>query len=127
MVDHIGSIRPGETTSLAAGIKNFCLCNTGRGIVVLISDMLDKQGYEEGLRFLAAQRMDPYVVQVLAEEELAPDIKGDLRLVDSEDADEAEITVSLPLLKRYQQTLAAFVGGVQEFCTRRGMGYLLAQ
>jgi uncharacterized protein (DUF58 family) len=127
MVDYINGIRPGETTSLAAGIKNFCLRNTGRGIVVLISDMLDKHGYEEGLRFLTAQGMDPYVVQVLSEEEVEPDVKGDLRLVDCEDTDEAEITVSLPLLNRYKQTLSAFVGGLQEFCTRRGMGYLLAR
>ena len=38
----------------------------------------------------------------------------------------AEITVSAPLLKRYKQTLAAFVDGAREFCTRRGMTYLLA-
>ena len=83
---------------------------------------MDKHGYEEGLRFLTAQRMDPYIVQVLSEEEVEPDVKGDLRLVDCEDADEAEITVSLPLLNRYKQTLSAFVGGLQEFCTRRGWG-----
>ena len=71
--------------------------------------------------------MDPYIVQVLSEEEVEPDVKGDLRLVDCEDADEAEITVSLPLLNRYKQTLSAFVGGLQEFCMRRGMGYLLAR
>jgi hypothetical protein len=70
--------------------------------------------------------MDAYVVHVLSPEELNPDIKGDLRLVDCEDADVAEITVSAPLLKRYQQTLAAFVEGAREFCTRRGMPYLLA-
>jgi uncharacterized protein (DUF58 family) len=127
MVDYLNGIQSGESTSLATGIKNFCLRNPGRGIVVVISDMLDKQGYEEGLRFLTAQRMDPYIVQVLSEEEVEPDLKGDLRLVDCEDADEAEITVSLPLLNRYKQTLSAFVGGLQEFCTRRGMGYLLAR
>ncbi len=100
MVDYLNGIEPGETTALSEGIKNFCLRNTARGIVVLISDMLDKRGYEDGLRFLTAQRMDPYVIQVLSEEEVEPDVTGDLRLVDCEDADEAEITVSLPLLKR---------------------------
>jgi hypothetical protein len=127
MLDYLSGIQASETTSFSAGIKNFCLRNSGRGIVVVISDMLDKQGYEEGLRFLTAQRMDPYIVQVLAEEEVEPDVKGDLRLVDCEDADEAEITVSLPLLRRYKQTLTSFVGGVQSFCTQRGMGYLLAR
>ena len=70
--------------------------------------------------------MDVYVIHVLSAEELDPDVKGDLQLVDCEDDDVAEITVSAPLLKRYQQTLAAFVDGAREFCTRRGMNYLLA-
>ena len=37
----------------------------------------------------------------------------------------AEITVSRPLLDRYQRTLAAFIDGAGEFCTRRGMSYLM--
>jgi hypothetical protein len=45
-------------------------------------------------------------------------------LVDIEDEDVAEITVSGPLLKRYKQNLAAFRAGLHEFCTRRGVAYL---
>ena len=78
------------------GVKNFCLRNSGKGIVVLISDLMDKQGYEAALRYLVAQQMDVYVIQVLSAEELDPDVKGDLRLVDCEDGDVAEITVSAP-------------------------------
>jgi hypothetical protein len=36
--------------------------------------------------------MDVYVIHVLSAEELEPDLKGDLKLVDCEDADIAEIT-----------------------------------
>ena len=127
MLDYLEHIEPGESISLAQGIKNFCLRNTGKGIVVLVSDLMDKQGYQDALRYLMARQMDAYVVQVLSQEELEPDVKGDLRLIDCEDDDVAEITVSAPLLKRYQQTLAAFVGGAKEFCNRRGMSYLLAK
>ena len=70
--------------------------------------------------------MDVYVIQVLSQEELEPDVKGDLKLVDCEDQDVAEITVSAPLLARYKATLNAFTSGAQEFCSRRGMNYLLA-
>jgi hypothetical protein len=70
--------------------------------------------------------MDVYVIQILSAEELDPPLTGDLRLVDSEDADVAEISISPLLLKRYQKTLAAFVDEAREFCTRRGMNYLLA-
>ncbi len=42
-------------------VKNFCLRNPGKGILVLISDLMDKQGYEQALRYLVARQMDVYV------------------------------------------------------------------
>jgi uncharacterized protein (DUF58 family) len=127
MLDYLEGIEPGPPVPLAEGVKNFCLRNSGKGILVLLSDLMDKTGYETALRYLVSQDMDVYVVQVLSAEELEPEIQGDLRLVDCEDADVAEVTVSGPLMKRYQQTLAAFVESAREFCTRRGMSYLLAR
>jgi uncharacterized protein (DUF58 family) len=126
MLEFLNGIEPGETVSLAAGIKNFCVRNPGKGIVVLITDLMDKNGYEPALRYLVGQRMDVYVIHILSQEELDPDVKGDLKLVDCEDQDIAEVSVSAPLLARYKATLNAFVGGAQEFCSRRGMNYLLA-
>ena len=112
--------------ALTEGIKSFCLRNQGKGIVVFVSDLMDKQGYETALRYFVSQQMDCYVVHVLSQEELQPDVKGDLKLVDCEDQDVAEITVSRPLMDRYKSTLASFINGAREFCTRRGMTYLLA-
>lgn len=126
MLDYLNGIEPGDSVPLAEGVKNFCLRNPGRGVVVLISDLMDKSGYEAGLRYLMSQRMDVYIVHLLSQEELDPDVKGDLKLVDCEDADVAEISVSAPLLARYKSTLNAFTGGALEFCSRRGMNYLLA-
>lgn len=127
MLDYLERIEPGGPVPLAEGVKNFCLRNSGKGILLLISDLMDKTGYEAALRYLVAQDMDVYVVQVLSAEEIDPEIQGDLRLIDCEDGDLADVTVSGPLLKRYKQTLAAFVDSAREFCTRRGMSYLLAR
>lgn len=126
LFDQVADMNVEAPVTLAAGVKNFCLRNPGRGIVVLISDLLDKHGYEEGLRYFAARQLDVYVIHTLSAQELEPDFQGDLRLVDAEDGDEAEITVSAPLLARYKQTLNAFVGSVREYCARRNMAYLLA-
>lgn len=126
MLDYLDEIQPGEQISLAEGVRNFALRNSGKGILVLISDLMDKQGFETAFRYLLAQQMDVYVVQVLSAEEIDPDVKGDLKLVDCEDAAVTEITASAPLLKRYHQTLQTFVASAREFCTRRGMNYLLA-
>jgi len=46
--------------------------------------------------------MDIYVIHVLSREEVEPELVGDLRLVDCEDDDAAEITVSAPLLPALQ-------------------------
>ena len=127
MLDYLEGLKPGERTDLAEGVKSFCLRNSGKGIVVLVSDLLDKAGYEGALRYLLAQEMDIYVIHVLSVEEMEPDLQGDLRLIDCEDGDVAEITVTGPLLKRYQRTLSAFIQSAREFCTRRGIVYLLTR
>jgi uncharacterized protein (DUF58 family) len=125
MIAHLESIEASENVPLAEGVKNFCLRNTGKGILVLISDLMDKAGYEQALRFLVTQQMDVYLIHVLSPEELNPEINGDLKLIDCEDDDIAEITVSRPLLDKYKRTLATFIDGAREFCTRRGMSYLM--
>ncbi len=127
MLDYLEGIEPGRPVPLAEGVKNFCVRNSGKGILVLISDLMDKAGYEAALRYLVSQDMDVYVIQVLSAEELEPEIQGDLRLIDCEDGDVADVTISAPLMKRYKQTLAALVDSVREYCTRRGMAYMLAR
>ena len=126
MQSHLMAIEPDQTATLSQGVKSFCIRNGGKGIVILISDLMDKTGYEAALKFLLSRQMDVYVIQVLSAAEIDPDIKGDLKLVDCEDDDVAEISASAPLINRYKKTLAAFVDGAREFCTRRGMNYLLA-
>ena len=72
MLDYLDGIEPGETASLAEGVKNFCLRNSGKGIVVLISDLMDKSGYEAALRYLVSQQMDVYVIHVLSQKNSIP-------------------------------------------------------
>ncbi len=125
MLEYLDGVHAGENVTLEQGVKNFVLRNSGKGIVVLITDLMDKHGYENAIRLLLAQQLDIYVIHVLSPEELDPDIKGDLRLVDCEDDDVAEVTVSRPLLERYRRTLAAFIEGARDYCTRRGVMYLM--
>jgi len=98
----------------------------GSGVVVVISDFLFKEGYETGLRRLLSREYELYVVQVLSPQEMDPTIAGDLKLVDVEDADSSEITVSAALLKYYKRNVAAYCNELKEFCIRRGAAYLAA-
>ena len=88
---------------------------------------MDKTGYEAALRYLLSRDLDVYVIQILSAAEIDPDITGDLRLIDCEDADVAEVSVTPALMTRYKQTLATFIDNARQFCTKRGMVYLLAR
>ena len=93
-------------------------------MVVLISDLMDKGGYEAALRMLVGRRMDVYGMHVWSPEEIDPPIRGDRRLIDSEDGDETEITVNNYVLERYKQTLQSFIGSIKSFCSRRSIAYI---
>ncbi|QOJ14173.1 MAG: DUF58 domain-containing protein [Planctomycetia bacterium] len=112
------------TSDFASAARRFALRHKGKGVVIVISDFLDKGGYADGLRFLLSRELDLYVVQVLSPEEIDPTFAGDLKLRDVEDEDIAEITVSRPLLERYKANLTAFCTELKDYCTRRGVTYL---
>ncbi len=124
LMDFLTKIEPAGPSDLQRALRTFSIKCSGKGIVVLLSDLMDKGGYEDALRYLVARQLDIYVIQILSQEEIEPEVVGDLKLVDIEDEDVAEITVSSPLLKRYKQNLAAYRAGIHEFCTRRGISYL---
>ncbi|MCA9180953.1 MAG: DUF58 domain-containing protein, partial [Planctomycetales bacterium] len=127
MTDFCVSAKPDQLFDFTDAIKRFCLRATGRGIVVLITDLMDKNGYESALRLLVGQQMDVFVLHTLSPEELNPELTGDLKLVDCEDQDEAEISVSSAVIKRYQATLASFVEQARRFCAQRDMTYMLTR
>ena len=124
VVQYLDRLQASGASNLTAAAKAFAIKHAGKGVVVVISDFLDKHGYQDALRYLLARNMDIYVIHVLCREEVEPELVGDLRLVDAEDDDIAEITVSAPLLRRYKDNLNAFVGGLKEWCTKRGITYI---
>ena len=124
LIKFIDDVPVGGSSDFSKSMKAFSLRHSSRGVVVVLSDFMDKGGYEEGFRYLNARGYDVYAIQILAEEEISPTFTGDLKLTDAEDEDVAEVTISAPLLERYQRTLAAFRAGLAGFCNRRGMSYL---
>ncbi len=113
-------------TDLARGCRDFAVSQSLTGIVIFISDFFDRGGFEEALRVLLSRSTttEIYVFHVLAPEEIDPPLSGDFRLVDSEDAVSAEVSISRPLLKVYKRNLDAFRAEIQHYCTRRGMTYV---
>jgi uncharacterized protein (DUF58 family) len=112
-------------TSFEKACRQLVTGRMGSGVTVVLSDFFFKEGPEAGLKRLVSDRYDLCAIQVLTPQERKPDLKGDLKLVDIEDADTSEVTVTGALLKHYQRNLAAFCGSIRDFCLRRGATYVL--
>jgi uncharacterized protein (DUF58 family) len=115
------SLEPIGFTPFTQACNRIALTRRGKGVMVVISDFFIKEGYENGLRLLAGGGYDVFAVQVLSPQELKPDIGGDLRLKDAEDGDLADVTISAPLLRKYEQTLTAYCTRLKDFCAQRSI------
>lgn len=124
MLEFIDKLQPQGAGNLAEACRRFALTNRTRGVCVILSDFFDKNGFENGLRYVAGGRYDLFTVQVLAPQEIDPDLQGDLKLVDVEDQDMAEVSITQPLLKKYKNNLNAYCLALKDFVTRRGGTYL---
>ena len=106
----------------------------GKGVMVLLSDFLVDEGYQSGLKTLAAAGgYDTYCVQILSPGEVEPEkegeggISGDLRLTDIETGKGAEVTVTAPILKRYKERLRAYCDDLGAFCRAREMEHVVVR
>lgn len=126
LLDFVGNLQATDAGDLTAACRRFALARRGRGICVVLSDFFDKGGVENGLRYVTGGKYDLFAVQILSPQEIDPDLTGDLKLVDLEDADAAEVSVTRPLIARYKANLNAYCLNLKDYVTRRGGTYLLS-
>lgn len=113
------------TADFAEVTRRVTLAAKRSGVCIVVSDFLFPEGFERGLKTLAARGFETTVIQLLAREELEPTLTGDLKLVDAEDGTTKEISVTASLLKAYKANLDAYTANLRSFCLRYGMNYAL--
>ncbi|HEX2971743.1 MAG TPA: DUF58 domain-containing protein [Tepidisphaeraceae bacterium] len=126
MLDFIAKLEPAGAGNLTEACRRFALSHRQKGVCVVLSDFFDKGGYEGGLRYLSGGKYDLFAVQILAPQEIDPQLQGDLKLRDIEDGDMAEVSITQPLIKQYKANLNAYCLAVKDYLTRRGGTYLFA-
>lgn len=114
------------TSDFDSTCRQLSSTRTGPGLMIVLSDFFFKAGFEQGLRRLMGKKVDLYVIQILSPQEMDPQLSGDLKLIDIEDGDEAEITMSSALMKYYKKNLNAYCQELRDFCRQRDATYILA-
>jgi uncharacterized protein (DUF58 family) len=126
MIDFIAHLQPSGASHFSEACKRFALAHRQKGVCVVLSDFFIKEGFQTGLRYVAGGRYDLFCVQVLSPQEIQPELTGDLKLKDMEDADTAEVSITQLLLERYKKNLNAYCLSLKDYLTRRGGTYLFS-
>jgi uncharacterized protein (DUF58 family) len=120
----LSAIEPADgPTDLLAAARHAAAQLHGRGVLVLLSDLLDP-GADRVIRELAATGSELIVLHVLAPDELEPVLEGDLRLVDTESGDRVDITADVATIDAYRTRLAAWKAGFAEVAAKRRASYV---
>jgi len=117
-------VTPGGETNAREAFKTYCTEARRRGLAVVISDFMDPAGFQNGIDILRHFRHDIFVIQVTSHEEVAPVLKGELVLVDSESNLSREITVTPGVLAAYRAEFARFGEEFEAYCAKYQLGYL---
>src|SRR5437660_7265082 len=113
------------TTDLNRALYDLGRIVSGPGLTIVISDFLASGGYQTGIRAVRQLRQEVALLQILAPDELEPDLQGDWRLQDSEGMGMVDVSISPGVLHAYRQRLAAFTQELASFAHSYAMTYTL--
>ena len=111
-------------TSLQTAFRSFFGARRTRGLAVVISDFLDREGFERSFQLIREYRHDVFAVHVTSAEEVEPVLADEVILVDSERGDSAQTRVTPDLIKAYRETFLHYCAEIEGFCRSHGWGYL---
>jgi len=124
LLSNLSSIEVASGPSdLVAAARHAAAQLSGRGVIVLISDLLDPAA-DRVIRELAATNSELVILHVLSPDELDPRLEGDLRLVDAETGDGIDVTVDLATIDGYKARLAAWQAGFADLAAKRRASYV---
>ena len=95
------------------------------GLTIVISDFLAPGGYQTGLRAVSQLRQEVALVQILAPDEIEPDLQGDWQLRDSEGSGSVDISSTPGVLQAYRQRLLTFMQELASFAHAHAMTYVM--
>lgn len=112
----------GTDTNLGRIASSFVLRPQRRGLVVVVSDLFDPNGYERGLDLLRHRTYEPHLIQIHDPSEASPQFLGEIELVDVETETVRKVTITERALRDYRRVFHEFQDGVAGYGRKYGLG-----
>ncbi len=123
LVQYLEGIEFTGATALNASLRAEAVRMPRRSRLILVTDLLDREGYQDGLLALQASGHDLFVVHVLAPEEIDPPEIGDVRLIDVETGGAEDVTLSRERIAGYRDRTTRHYAEIEAFAYVHGIGY----
>jgi uncharacterized protein (DUF58 family) len=111
-------------TSLQTAFRSYFGARRSRGMVIVISDFLDRNGFEQSFQEIRRFRHDVFAVHVVSPDEVAPDLADEMLLMDVEDGGAQRVRVTPGLIRDYRESFQKYCVEIEGFCRGHGWGYL---
>ena len=123
-VQFLEELEQNGETSFTKTIKQYNGLPLGRGISILFSDLLTEDDWKEGIKLLQHKKQEVILVWVLAKEEVSPQVRGAIRMVDKETKQARDLEVTADVLKSYEKALQSYEAEIREFCKKRDVTFV---
>ena len=111
----------GTDTNLSKAVQGLLHRGTRNGLVVVLSDLFDTNGFSRGFDQLRSQRFEAHVLQLHDPKEADPKLLGDAELEDVENGSIRMVTINERMLRRYKQLFTDHQTSVRDYCRRYGL------
>ena len=123
VLKYLLSLKPEGNTDLNTALKEYAAAYKRPGVVIIISDLLDPKGFEEGVEALISGRFDITLIQTLDHVELFPPYEGYLTLSDVETGESKRLMLDGALLDVHRKKIGVFLENIKGFCLKNGVTY----
>ena len=125
ILDFLRVLEPDGRTRINACLSEYASLCSEPGIIVIVSDLLDEKGFQDGLMSLKTRHFDTHLIQVLDHEEISWSERGNLLLRELETGEEKQIHLDGTLLQLYREKVNDFISSINTYCDNCGISFYL--
>jgi uncharacterized protein (DUF58 family) len=125
MLRFIGGLQAQERpTDLKRAAESLVRRGRARGLVVVVSDLLDPAGFAPAVDLLRRFHYQPYLLQVFDRFDSEPELLGKIRFEDAETGRTLSDSLDERDLANYRDVFREFCQSVRRYCSRYGIGLM---
>ncbi len=123
LLEFIYPMTPDGATDINTSLMNYAALRQPPGIALVLSDLFDPKGYQDGLRALVYRNFDIHLVQILDHEEIFWSKSGTLQLTDIETGKRKTAHLDRTAINTYRHAMDRFISDIRQHCAKYGVSH----